>query len=86
MSATPLTTDGHLLLSPSSATIVPLRCYRRIEMADTVHLTRIASSETTVDRARQRSNSPRLGNVLIGPDQVLEYLPNPKADEVLRHL
>ena len=56
------------------------------EMADVVPLTRKASSEMTADRPRQRSDSPRPGNALIGPDEVLECLPDSKPDDVLRQL
>ena len=56
------------------------------EMADVVPLTRTTSSEKTSDRTRQRSDSPRLENVLIGPDEVSECLPNSKPDIVLRQL
>ena len=56
------------------------------EMADVVPPTRTMSSEMTSDRARQRSESARLENALIGPDEVLECLPDSKPDDVLRQL
>lgn len=56
------------------------------EMADVVPLTRTMSSEMTSNRARQRSDSPRIENALIGSDEVLECLPNSKPDDVLRQL
>lgn len=56
------------------------------EMADVVPPTRTMSSEMISDRARQRSDSPRLENALIGPDEVLECLPDSKPDDVLRQL
>ena len=56
------------------------------EMANVVPLTRTMSSEMTSDRARQRSDSPRPENALIGPDEVLECLPASKPDDVLRQL
>lgn len=56
------------------------------EMADVVPLTRTMSSETTSNRARQRSDSPRPENALIGPDEVLECLPDSKPDDVLLQL
>ena len=56
------------------------------EMADVVPLTRTMSSELTSDRARQRSNSPRPENALIGPDEVFECLPDSKPDDVLCRL
>lgn len=56
------------------------------EMADVVPLTRTMSSEMTANRAGQRSDSPRPGNALIGPDEVLECLPDSKPDDVLRQL
>ena len=56
------------------------------EMADVVPLTRTMSSESASDRARQRSDSPRPENALIGPDEVLECLPNSKPDDVLGQL
>ena len=56
------------------------------EMADVVPLTRTMSSELTSERARQRSDSSRPGNALIGPDEVLECLPDSKPDDVLCQL
>ncbi len=56
------------------------------EMADAIPLTRSISSELASDRARQRSDSPRPENALIGPDEVLECLPDSKPDDVLRQL
>ena len=56
------------------------------EMADVVPLTRTMSSESTSDRAKQRSDSPRPENALIGPDEVLECLPDSKPDDVLFQL
>ena len=56
------------------------------EMADVVPLTRTMSSELTSDRVRQRSDSPRPENALIGPDEVLECLPDSKPDDVLCQL
>ncbi|KAF6233400.1 hypothetical protein HO173_008332 [Letharia columbiana] len=56
------------------------------EMADVVPLTRTMSSEMTSNRARKRSDSPRPENALIGPDEVLECLPESKPDDVLRQL
>ena len=56
------------------------------EMADVVPLTRTMSSELTSDCARQRSDSPRPENALIGPDEVLECLPDSKPDDVLCQL
>lgn len=56
------------------------------EMADVVPLTRTMSSELTSDRARQSSDSPRPENALIGPDEVLECLPDSKPEDVLRQL
>ena len=56
------------------------------EMADVPLITRTMSSEVTSNRARQRSDSPRLENALIGPDEVLECLPDSKPDDVLRQL
>lgn len=56
------------------------------EMADVPPITRTMSSEVTSNRARQRSDSPRLENALIGPDEVLECLPDSKPDDVLRQL
>ena len=56
------------------------------EMADFVPLTRTMSSDLKSDRARQRSDSPRPENALIGPDEVLECLPNSKPDDVLCQL
>ena len=56
------------------------------EMADVVPLTRTMSSESTSDRAGQRSDSPRPENALIGPDEVLECLPDSKPDDVLSQL
>ena len=56
------------------------------EMADVVPLTRTMSSEMTSDRAGQPSDSPRPENALIGPDEVLECLPDSKPDDVLRQL
>lgn len=56
------------------------------EMAGVLPLTRTMSSEMTSNRVRQRSDSPRLENALIGPDEVLECLPDSKPDDVLRQL
>lgn len=56
------------------------------EMAGVVPLTRTMSSELTSDRARERSDSPRPENALIGPDEVLECLPDSKPDAVLCQL
>ena len=56
------------------------------EMADIVPLARTTSSELVPDRGRQRSDSPRPENALIGPDEVLECLPDSKPDDVLCQL
>ena len=56
------------------------------EMADVVPLTRTISSEMTSNRARQRFDSPRPENALIGPDEVPECLPDSRPDEVLGQL
>lgn len=56
------------------------------EMADVAPLTRTMSSELASERARQRSDSPRPENALIGPDEVLECLPDSKPDDVLFQL
>lgn len=56
------------------------------EMADVVPLTRTMSSEMATNRVRQRSDSPKPENALIGPDEVLECLPDSKPDDVLCQL
>ena len=56
------------------------------EMANVVPLPRANSSEFTSDRARERSDSPRPENALIGPNEVLECIPDSKPDDVLRQL
>lgn len=56
------------------------------EMADVAPLTRTISSELASERARQRPDSPRPENALIGPDEVLECLPDSKPDDVLCQL